>query len=339
MTVTEGNSGHGQRELHGQPVRGERADGHASTTRPPTGRRRAPADYAATSGDAHLRARPDDASTVTVPVNGDTLDESERDVHRQPVEPVQRDDRRRHRRRHDHRRRPAADAVDRRRRRSPRATPARSTRRSPCSSRPRAGATVTVDYATADGTATAPADYTAHLGHAHLRSRTDDADGHGARPGRHARRGERDLHREPVERRQRAIADGQGTGTITDDDPPPTLTISDVTVTEGDTGTVAATFTVSLSPPSGRTVTVDYTTANGTASRPATTRRRADAHLHARPDLEDRHRARQRRHARRARRDLLRQPLERDQRDDRRLRRASARSSTTTRQPRSRSTT
>jgi ribosomal protein L35AE/L33A len=47
----------------------------------------------------------------------------------------------------------------------------------------------------------------------------------------------------------------------------PTLTISDVTVTEGHSGTAVATFTVTLSPPNATdTVTVDYATANGTAT-------------------------------------------------------------------------
>jgi imidazole glycerol phosphate synthase subunit HisF len=46
--------------------------------------------------------------------------------------------------------------------------------------------------------------------------------------------------------------------TIIDDDLPPTLSISDVTVTEGDT----ADFRVSLSAASGLTVTVDYTTSD-----------------------------------------------------------------------------
>ena len=65
------------------------------------------------------------------------------------------------------------------------------------------------------------------------------------------------------------ITDGSGVGTITDDDPVPTLSIGDRTVTEGDSGTVDATFTVTLSTVSGRTVTVDYATANGTATSPA----------------------------------------------------------------------
>ncbi len=57
-------------------------------------------------------------------------------------------------------------------------------------------------------------------------------------------------------------------GTITDDDPLPTLSINDVTVTEGNSGTVNANFTVSLNAPSGRPVTVDFATANGTAQAP-----------------------------------------------------------------------
>ena len=65
------------------------------------------------------------------------------------------------------------------------------------------------------------------------------------------------------------VTDAQGVGTITDDDPLPALAVDDVSVTEGDAGTVDATFTVSLSAPSGRAVTVDYATANGTATAAA----------------------------------------------------------------------
>lgn len=60
-----------------------------------------------------------------------------------------------------------------------------------------------------------------------------------------------------------SIADSSGTGTITDDDPAPTLAIDDITVSEG---AGLATFTVSLSAASGRTVSVRYATANGSAS-------------------------------------------------------------------------
>jgi len=47
---------------------------------------------------------------------------------------------------------------------------------------------------------------------------------------------------------------------------PPTVRIGDATVTEGNTGTVNATFTVTLSAAFGQSVTVAYATANGTAA-------------------------------------------------------------------------
>jgi hypothetical protein len=51
--------------------------------------------------------------------------------------------------------------------------------------------------------------------------------------------------------------------------PPPALSIDDVSQDEGDTGTTDFTFTVSLSAPWHSTLTVDYETADGTASTPA----------------------------------------------------------------------
>ncbi|NYZ61326.1 putative Ig domain-containing protein [Luteimonas sp. SJ-16] len=65
------------------------------------------------------------------------------------------------------------------------------------------------------------------------------------------------------------VADGQGLGTILNDDPLPSLAIGDVTVVEGNTGMTIATFAVALNVASGRTVTVGYATADGTASAPA----------------------------------------------------------------------
>lgn len=54
------------------------------------------------------------------------------------------------------------------------------------------------------------------------------------------------------------------------DDLPPALSINDMTVTEGNTSSVNAVFTVSLSPASGQTVTVNYATANGSATASTT---------------------------------------------------------------------
>jgi Calx-beta domain len=61
------------------------------------------------------------------------------------------------------------------------------------------------------------------------------------------------------------ITKTQAVATIQDDDAPPTLTINDRSITEGDNGTQLVNFTISLSAPSGKPITVNYTTADGTA--------------------------------------------------------------------------
>src|SRR5206468_4296231 len=54
------------------------------------------------------------------------------------------------------------------------------------------------------------------------------------------------------------ISTGSANGTIFDDDPAPSLSINDATVTEGDTGTTNAVFTITLSGPSGKTIGVSF---------------------------------------------------------------------------------
>jgi len=63
------------------------------------------------------------------------------------------------------------------------------------------------------------------------------------------------------------ISDGQAIGTISNDDAAatPTLSIGDVTISEGNTGTKTATFTVSLSAASANVVTYDIATSDGSA--------------------------------------------------------------------------
>jgi CSLREA domain-containing protein len=56
------------------------------------------------------------------------------------------------------------------------------------------------------------------------------------------------------------------TVTILGNDTPPSVSINNVTVAEGNTGTVDATFAVTLSQASGKTVTVHYATSDGTAT-------------------------------------------------------------------------
>jgi hypothetical protein len=62
------------------------------------------------------------------------------------------------------------------------------------------------------------------------------------------------------------IIDGSAVGTIVDDDASPQLTIQDVSRSEGQRGNVNFTFNVSLSAASGRWVSVNFATANGTAT-------------------------------------------------------------------------
>ncbi|MCD0278310.1 putative Ig domain-containing protein [Xanthomonas melonis] len=62
------------------------------------------------------------------------------------------------------------------------------------------------------------------------------------------------------------VADAQGLGTIVNDDAVPALSVGDISVAEGNSGTTTATFAVSLSAASGQTVTVNYATADGSAS-------------------------------------------------------------------------
>ncbi|HTY39447.1 MAG TPA: Calx-beta domain-containing protein [Bacteroidota bacterium] len=62
------------------------------------------------------------------------------------------------------------------------------------------------------------------------------------------------------------IQDGSATGTIQNDDAKPVLSVSNVTVTEGNSGTTPAMFWIRLSAASGETVKVNYSTEDGTAS-------------------------------------------------------------------------
>jgi large repetitive protein len=128
------------------------------------------------------------------------------------------------------------------------------------------GRTVMVAYATGNGQATAPDDYTATNGTLTYApgetSKTITVTVNG------------DVLDEIDEQfivnlsspSNASFGDSVGIGMITDQDPLPALSISDATVTEGNAGTVTATFTVTLAPVSGRTVFVQYSTANVSAT-------------------------------------------------------------------------
>ncbi|MEI6252360.1 MAG: Calx-beta domain-containing protein, partial [Mycobacteriaceae bacterium] len=127
---------------------------------------------------------------------------------------------------------------------------------------------VTVGYTTANGTATAGTDYTAATGTLTFAAGTTSQTV--------AVKVRGDTVVEPSETftvtltkpTGATLAQAKATGTITNDDglTAPGLSISDVSVTEGNSGTPNANFTVSLSKASATPVTVGYTTANGTAT-------------------------------------------------------------------------
>lgn len=128
---------------------------------------------------------------------------------------------------------------------------------------------VTVDYATGDGTATAPGDYAVTNGTLTFA------------PGQTARtiavQLVTDGANEPDETLRVLLSNpahaviliGAATGTILNDDGLPALSIGDATVVEGNGGTVQANFAVSLSVPSLTPVTVNYATLDATAAAPA----------------------------------------------------------------------
>jgi hypothetical protein len=125
---------------------------------------------------------------------------------------------------------------------------------------------VTVDYATADGSAKAPGDYTATTGTLTF------AAGELSKQVAVAVVGDTldELHEtysldlsNPV---GATLGDARGAGTILDNDPQVSLSVDDVSAPEGGQ---TATFTLSLSRESGKIVTVDYATGDGTAAAPS----------------------------------------------------------------------
>jgi glucose/arabinose dehydrogenase len=125
--------------------------------------------------------------------------------------------------------------------------------------------TITVNFATAAGTATAGVDYVSASGAVTF------TPGQTSRPINVTVNGDTTL--EPNETFtvnlsapvSSTIADNQGVGTINDDDSQPTISINDLSINEGNSGTTNATFTVSLSNASSQTITVNFATANNTA--------------------------------------------------------------------------
>jgi glucose/arabinose dehydrogenase len=131
---------------------------------------------------------------------------------------------------------------------------------------PASAQTVTVNYATANNTAVEPSDYQSRSGTVTFLPGEISKDVPMTVNG--------DTGFEPNESfnvnltlpSNATIGDNQGVLTIQNDDSQPTISIGDTAVTEGNSGTVTAAFTVSLSNTSTQNVTVNYATANDTAT-------------------------------------------------------------------------
>jgi hypothetical protein len=130
--------------------------------------------------------------------------------------------------------------------------------------------TVTVDYATANHTAMAPDDYTAVP-----TTTLTFLPGETSRLVSVSINGDTSFEANETffvnlsNETNATSSDSQGTGTIQNDDAQPTISIDDQSQAEGNAGTSSLDFAVKLSNPSDQTITVHYTTADGTATQPS----------------------------------------------------------------------
>jgi len=126
--------------------------------------------------------------------------------------------------------------------------------------------TVTVDYATGDETATSPDDYTQVSGTLTFN------------PGETTKNITVTVNGDTLNETNEtflltlrkstnaSLVDPDARGTILNDDPLPSIVVEDVSVTEGDSGLTDVVLPVTLSTASGQTVTVNFATADGTAT-------------------------------------------------------------------------
>ena len=133
---------------------------------------------------------------------------------------------------------------------------------------PASGREVSVSYATEDGTAVSPGDYTASAADAALTFAAGETEKTVTVPVIDDSLDEADEETFTLrlsDAQGATLTDAAAEGTIEDDDEAPELDVEDVTASE-DAGGLE--FTVALSAASGREVTVEYATSDGTASEP-----------------------------------------------------------------------
>lgn len=132
-----------------------------------------------------------------------------------------------------------------------------------------AAGTVTVAYSTVDGTATAGSDYVAASGTLSFAPGETSKTLQVTVKGDTAVEGNETFTVRLANATGATLVDGSATGTLTNDDAAPALpalSVADVAMREGDSGTAELMFVVTLDKAATGPVTVNYATANGTAS-------------------------------------------------------------------------
>lgn len=128
---------------------------------------------------------------------------------------------------------------------------------------------VTVAYSTADGTATSGSDYVAASGSLTFAAGETSKTIQVKVKGDKVAEGNETFNVRLANAAGATIADGSATGTLTNDDAAaklPALSVGDVAMREGDSGTAELMFVVTLDKAATGPVTVNYATANGTAT-------------------------------------------------------------------------
>lgn len=128
-----------------------------------------------------------------------------------------------------------------------------------------AGREIDVDYATSDVTAIAGADYTAATGTLVIPAGTTSLTIDVPVLGDAVYEGDETFSISLSAPVNANLLASSATGTIIDDDPLPSVSVGDAMVTEGNTGTVAASFPVTLTGASAFTTSIDWSTADATA--------------------------------------------------------------------------
>jgi predicted secreted protein len=127
---------------------------------------------------------------------------------------------------------------------------------------------VSVDYATSDATATDTEDYTGTSGTATITAGATSTTVDVAILDDTTYEGDETLSLDLSGEVNGTLSDALGVGTIGEDDAVPGVSIADASVTEGNAGTKNLSFVVSLTNPSAFDLSVDITTADGSAVAP-----------------------------------------------------------------------